>query len=86
MAEQEVLGDARGLCDFTRRRAAVILAGEKVAGGVEEESARGAAGSTLGRDLILGRTSRGRSHRWAPGWLTIFKEVPTILTWKVAGI
>ena len=37
LPEEQVLGDAGGLGDLTRGGAAVVLAGEEVAGGVEQE-------------------------------------------------
>ena len=61
VAEQQVFGDARGLGDFTRRGAAVVLAGEQGSGGVEQKLARRATGpSRCGRHL---RLSGGRSLR-----------------------
>ena len=44
VAEEEVLADSCGLGDFTRRGAAVVLAGEQFAGGIEQKSPRLAAG------------------------------------------
>ena len=44
VAEQQVFGDAGGLGDFTRRGAAIVLAGEEGSGGVEQKPARLATG------------------------------------------
>ena len=68
VTEEQVFGDAGGLGDFTRRGAAVVLAGEEVAGGVEQESPRRATGPArrlsrrLCRRLLLGRRSLGHSR------------------------
>src|SRR5580698_4899802 len=82
-----MFGNACGLGDFARRRAAVILAGEQVAGGREQKLAGGAAGPTrgLGRRLSVGLLFGGRSlgHGCTllnrVRWLTVYKIVVTIL-------
>ena len=55
VAEEQVLRDAGGPRDLTRSRAAVVLTGEEVACGVEQESARRAAGPAR----RLGRSGSG---------------------------
>ncbi len=63
VAEQQMLGNACGFGDFTRRRAAVVLAGEQVTGGGEQKLPRGAPrpARTLGWGLGLGRQFCGRA-------------------------
>ena len=58
-----MLGNACGFSDFTCRGAAVVLAGEQVAGGGEQKLARGAARPTRprGRGLRVGVFCGGRS-------------------------
>ena len=58
-----MFGNACGLGDFTRRGAAVVLAGEQVAGGGEQKLAGGAARPTrtLGRRLRVGLLFGGGS-------------------------
>ena len=67
VAKQQILADSGRLGDFTRRRAPVVLAGEKIASGVQEQSSRLAAGPAGCLDLrlllgalLLGRTSLGQ--------------------------
>ena len=58
-----MLGNACGLSDFTRRRAAVVLAGEQVAGGGEQKLPRRTArpARPRGRGLRVGVFCGGRS-------------------------
>ena len=53
MPEEQIFGDACAFGDLTRRRAAVVLAGEQLTGGVEQEPARlaGRAAGGPGRRL-----------------------------------
>ena len=68
MTEEQRLDDAGSLSDFSSSGAAVVLACEEIAGGVEQESPDLASGTTRrpGRcpycGLVLGRRSLGHDH------------------------